>query len=252
MTQPLDMHAHIEPTIAASELVALNACVVAMTRRLDEFDAVRSRSDASTIWGVGCHPALVREVRGYEAERMRDAIRSTAVIGEVGLDGAARTPLAEQTRVLRSVLEESSDAPRLISLHSYQATDKLLELLTTYKPQAAILHWWLGSPRATEAALEAGAYFSVNASQAAKWPSLRLVPADRIFLETDHPFGDKSERGNRRPGALTTAEAAVAQTLELSVKALRTQTWRNLRKLCEDLALIELLPRAFQVQLLAA
>src|SRR4051812_32693395 len=110
------MHAHIQPTIAASELVALNACVVAMTRRLDEFDAVRSRSDPSTIWGVGCHPGLVREVRRYDAERMRDAIRSTAVIGEVGLDGAARTPLAEQTRVLRSVLEESSDAPRLISL----------------------------------------------------------------------------------------------------------------------------------------
>ena len=251
MTPALDMHAHIEPTIAASELVALNACVVAMTRHLDEFDAVRSRSDPSTIWGVGCHPGLAREVQRYDAERMRDAIRSTAVIGEVGLDGAARTPLAEQTRVLRSVLEVSSDAPRLISLHSYQATDQLLELVTSYKPQAAILHWWLGSPQATEAALEAGAYFSVNASQAVKWPSLRLVPADRVFLETDHPFGDKSER-DRRPGALSTAEAAVAQTLELSVEALRTQTWRNLRKLCEDLALIELLPRAFQVQLLAA
>ena len=252
MIPALDMHAHIEPTIAASELVALNACVVAMTRRLDEFDAARSRSDPSTIWGVGCHPGLVREVRHYDGGRMRDAIRSTAVIGEVGLDGVARTPLAEQTRVLRSVLEMSSDTPRLLSMHSYRATDQLLELLTSYQPQGTILHWWLGSPEATEAALEVGAYFSINASQAAKWPSLRLVPADRVFLETDHPFGDRSERGGRRPGTLTSAEAAVAQTLKLSVDALRRQTWRNLRTLCEDLALIELLPRAFQIQLLAA
>lgn len=252
MTPALDMHAHIEPTIAASELLALNAYVVAMTRRLDEFESVRSRSDPSTIWGAGCHPGLVREVQRFDPDRMREAIRSTAVIGEVGLDGTARTPLADQTRVLRSLLEVSSETPRLLSLHSYRATDQLLELLSAYKPRGAILHWWLGSPQATEAALEAGAYFSVNASQAAKWPSLRLVPANRVFLETDHPFGDKSERGSRRPGTLTTAEATVAQAFGLSVEALRMQAWRNLRTLCEKLSLVELLPRAFQVQLLAA
>lgn len=252
MTPALDMHAHIEPTIAASELLALDACVLAMTRRLDEFESVRWRADPSTIWGVGCHPGLVREIQRFGLQRLREAIKHTAVIGEIGLDGAARTPHADQERVLRSILEASSETPRLLSLHSYRATDQLVELLNAYTPQGAILHWWLGSPQATEAALEAGAYFSVNASQAAKWPSLKLVPADRIFLETDHPFGDKSERGRRRPGSLTTAETAVAQTLSLSVEALRMQTWRNLRTLCEDLSLVELLPRAFQVQLLAA
>jgi hypothetical protein len=39
----------------------------------------------------------------------------------------------------------------------------------------------------------AGAYFSINASQARSWESLRLVPPERLLLETDHPFGDRSE-----------------------------------------------------------
>jgi hypothetical protein len=36
--------------------------------------------------------SLAREVKGFSASRMRDAIATTPVIG-VGLDGAARTPM---------------------------------------------------------------------------------------------------------------------------------------------------------------
>ncbi len=140
MILPLDAHAHIEPGIAPAEL--------------------------AVVWGAGCHPGLVREVKSFSASRMRDAIATTPVIGEVGLDGAARTPMESQLATLRGILAVASDAPRLLSVHSYQATDLVVRELREFRPDAAILHWWLGSPAETEAAVEAGAYFSVNASQA--------------------------------------------------------------------------------------
>jgi TatD DNase family protein len=252
MIPPLDMHAHIEPDIAPSELVALRSCVVAMTRTLDEYRTVEARSDSSVVWGVGCHPGLVREVTGFSAARMKEAIASTPVIGEVGLDGAARSPMEAQLAALRGVLALSSEMPRLVSIHSYKATDLVLRELRTFRPEAAILHWWLGTPEETEAAVEAGAYFSVNASQANKWKSLRLLPPERVLLETDHPFGDRVERAARRPGNLLRPEASVAAYLGLSPESLRLQTWRNLKSIAERLSLLEMFPRDFQVQFLAA
>jgi hypothetical protein len=53
---------------------------------------------------------------------MRDAITSAPVIGEIGLDGAVRTPMEYQLAALRGILTVASDMPRLLSVHSYRAT----------------------------------------------------------------------------------------------------------------------------------
>lgn len=252
MILPLDAHAHIEPDIAPRELVALRSCVVAVTRTLDDFDHAVTRTDPSVVWAAGCHPGLVREVRSFSPARMRDAIAATPVIGEVGLDGAGRTPMETQVAAFRSVLELACDVRRVLSIHSYRATGLVLRELREFRPDGAILHWWLGTAEETQAAVEAGAYFSVNVSQARKWADLGLVPLDRILMETDHPFGDRSEPQPRRPGNLTKSERSVAAAFGVSADALRLQTWRNLRTLAEKLSVIEMFPRDFQVQFLSA
>ena len=251
MTIPLDAHAHIEPDIALQELVALHSCVIAVTRTLAEYQSTRRRNDPSVVWGAGCHPGLAREVRRFSVSGMREAIATTPVIGEVGLDRSARTPIELQLAALRGVLKLVADTPRILSLHSYRATDLILRELHEYRPAGAILHWWLGTPAETKAAVEAGAYFSVNASQARKWENLHLVPSDRIPMETVHPFGDRSEAQPRRPGHVTKPEHAVSAALGLSPEALRVQTWRNLRTLADELSLAEMFPHEFQVQFLA-
>jgi len=248
---PLDMHAHIDPHAAPSELVALRSCVVAVTRTLDEYATVRDRSDPSVVWGAGCHPGLVREVKRFSTSRMREAVATTPVVGEVGLDGAARTPMESQLAVLRGTLAVASESPRMLSLHSYRATEILIREMQEFRPAAAILHWWLGSRRETEAAVEAGAFFSVNASQAKKWNHLRLVPLERLLLETDHPFGDRSELQLRRPGHLLTSETIVSAAFNISPEELRRQTWRNLKAISVRLGLVEMFPHEFQVQFLA-
>lgn len=229
MILPLDAHAHIEPGIASAEIAALRSCVVAVTRTLDEYARTHERTDRAVVWGAGCHPGLVRAVKGFSTSRMQAAIATTPVIGEVGLDGAARTPMESQILALRAILEIAAEMPRLLSIHSYRATDLVLRELREFRPDGAILHWWLGSPAETEAALEAGAYFSVNASQVRSWKNLRLLPLDRILLETDHPFGDRSEPSPQRPGNLPNGENAVSVAFGVSPDALRYRNWRNLK-----------------------
>jgi TatD DNase family protein len=251
MILPLDTHAHIEPGIASAELAALRACVVAVTRTLGEYARTRERLDRSVVWGAGCHPGLVREVKSFSASRMKDAIATTPVIGEVGLDGAARTPMESQLATLRGILKVTAATPRVLSLHSYRATGHIARELREFRPDGAILHWWLGSPAETEAAVEAGAYFSVNASQAKTWKNLLLIPLDRLLLETDHPFGDRSESPPRRPGNLSGSENAVSAAFGVSPDALRRQTWRNIKTIAEKLNVVEMFPLDFQVQFLA-
>jgi TatD DNase family protein len=251
MILPLDTHAHIEPGIASAELTSLRSCVIAVTRTLSDYEQTRDRPDRCVVWGAGCHPGLAREVKSFSASRMREAIATTPIIGEIGLDGAARTPMESQLTALRAILQLASDTPRLLSVHSYRATGLVVRELRDFRPDAAILHWWLGSPEETEATVDAGAYFSVNASQAKSWKSLNLVPLDRLLLETDHPFGDRSEIPPRRPGNLAKSESAVSAALSVSPDALRHQTWRNLKAIAERLNLVEMFPRDFQVQFLA-
>lgn len=251
MIPPLDTHAHIAPDIAASELGALRACIFAMTRTLTDFESTRSRSDPGVVWGAGCHPGLVREVRGFSATRFREAVAASPVIGEVGLDGSARTPMDAQLAVFRDVLIAAADTPRILSIHNYRATDLVLRELREFQPQAAILHWWLGTPAETEDAVALGAYFSVNASQARKWDSLTRVPLNRVLLETDHPFGDRSEIQPHRPGHIRRAEDTTAAALGVSPDDLRRQTWRTLGRMAEELAIADMFPHDFQVQFLA-
>lgn len=251
MILPLDAHAHVEPAIAPTELSVLRSCVIAVTRTLGEYAIAQERADSSVVWGAGCHPGLAREVKSFSESRMRNAIAMTPVIGEIGLDGAARTPMDSQLAALRGTLEMVSDTPRLLSVHSYRATDLVVQELREFRPAAAILHWWLGSPAETEAAVEAGAYFSVNASQARSWKNLQRIPFDRLLLETDHPFGDRSESQPRRPGNLLRSESVVSAAFNVSPDVLRRQAWRNLKAISEELDLVEMFPQDFKVQFLA-
>ena len=95
------------------------------------------------------------------------------------------------------------------------------------------------------------AFLTTCSSTTPSWKSLRLVPLDRLLLETDHPFGDRSESPPRCPGNLSKSESAVSAAFSVSPDALRHRTWRNLKAISEKLNLVEMFPREFQVQFLA-
>lgn len=247
---PLDLHAHVDTGIEASELTALQSIVFAVTRSLDEAEQALKRSDDTTIWGVGCHPGLARVQKAFDAKRFQRLAEATPYVGELGLDGASRVPMETQRRTLVAALGALQQNPRITSLHSYRATSEMLSVIAECPQPGLILHWWLGTESETVRAVELGCYFSVNRSSVRRRALLSRIPLDRVLPETDHPFGDKG-RGPRRPGEIGQVEAALAEVHGLRIGEIRTRTWQTLASIVQETRTGRLLPERVRRQLAA-
>jgi TatD DNase family protein len=237
------LHAHIDVAIAPTELEDLRSVIFAVTRSLQEAQQAVRRSDGTTVWGVGCHPGVARAQKDFSPEHFADIVGSTAFVGEVGLDGKSRVPLAQQRQTFRAVLEVLTTTPRLVSMHSYAATEALIEDLEASPIRGAILHWWLGNAALTARAVELGCYFSVNTSSVRKTELMALIPSDRLLTETDHPFGDRRSTGFSAPGVLDGVERSVARLHAISAADARLLMWSNLNRLVREVGCSQLLPR---------
>lgn len=247
----LDLHAHMDVAIAPAELRQLGAVVFCATRSLDEAGAALARHDEQAVWGVGCHPGLVGAHKAFDRGRFAEFVRRTAFVSEVGLDGGSRVPMAVQQTTLTAVLAELQDVPRITSLHSYKATDLVIEALEVQPISGAVLHWWLGDLSQTRRALELGCFFSINASSIRRTDLLDIIPLDRLLTETDHPFGDRRGGRSARPGLVAAVERGLAQHYTKTPDSIRIRMWDNLARLATEAGCMAVLPRAIRLQLMA-
>ncbi|WP_445257335.1 TatD family hydrolase [Nocardioides aurantiacus] len=250
---PLDMHAHVDVTIEPRELLALRAVIFASSRSLTESKTAldRQAGDHLTIWGLGVHPGVKTALEGFSLDTFKTLLGRTAYVGEVGLDGKVKSRLGLQSDILSSILNELQSTPRITSLHSYAATDELLELLEETPINGAVLHWWLGDEGATRKAVELGAYFSVNPANLKSIDVFSRVPPERILTETDHPDGDKWAPQPRQPGNVTKVEATLARRFGISTTQFRQTCWSNLRALVDTTQTDSLLPERVRAMLSA-
>lgn len=247
----IDLHAHVDATIAPGELDQLGAVVFVATRSLDEADTATLRHDEGTVWGVGCHPSLVGAHKAFNSKTFATLLGRTAFASEIGLDGSSRVPMARQQETLGAILAALQDSPRIASLHSYKATGLLVEQLAAQPIKGAVLHWWLGDAAETRRALELGCFFSINASSVRRAEILELLPLDRIITETDHPFGDRRAGSSARPGLVDTVEQSLARHYGCSKEQIRLAIWENLARLTSVTGCAALLPRRIRLELMA-
>ncbi|PPH01430.1 TatD family deoxyribonuclease [Rathayibacter sp. AY1G9] len=245
---PLDTHAHVDPGIEASELRKLGAFIFAMTRSLDEFEAVRSRSDLRALWGVGVHPGLVRAQKAFAVERFRQQIQDTPLVGEVGLDGSSRVPIELQTATFRNVLEELQRHPRIVSVHSSGAHLRVLRELHRTPVEGVILHWWTGGAEVTEEAVRLGCYFSLSPAMTSSEETVRAIPPHRLLTETDHPYGDRRTRG-AKPGRVSEVEQNLAGLRGIDSRVQRIEVWANFAKLVDAAGVGAALPYEWRTTL---
>ena len=194
----LDAHAHVEPTIAPRELVALDAVVFAVTRSPEEWTAASERQDPTAVWGIGCHPKIVAAHESFEVDDFAESLSRFALVGEVGLDGRSPVPMDQQRTTFGAILDVLANRPRVVTIHSSGASAAVLELLRHHPVRGAVLHWWRGTRAQTEAALELGCFFSFNGAEARAPKTMNAVPHDRVLTETDFP-PYPAQRPERRP-----------------------------------------------------
>lgn len=249
---PLDLHAHIDVAVPAAQLRDLRAVIFAATRSLTESHTALRRQDDSIVWGIGSHPGVASSHRSFDAHAFRSLIANTPYVSEFGLDGAAQIPLETQVRTLHGALDVLAHEPRIVSLHSYRATEQVVDELSLRPAPGVVLHWWLGSVTATRRAVEMGCYFSVNAAMFRRSGTLRHLPLDRLLAETDHPYGDRSGPEPHEPGNVIPVEHALARLHTLQPEEVRRMMWRNFGQLVRKTGCAHLLNRRIRSYLIVA
>ena len=142
--------------------------------------------------GLGAHPWWVNNVDMADFERL---FPSTEWIGEVGVDLSPKRPShARQLQVFERIAGLCAEAGgKTLSIHSVRAADVVLEILERTecaKTCRCVFHWFSGSTDALWRAIHMGCWFSVNEMQASTRKAreqLKLIPQDRLLLETDLP-----------------------------------------------------------------
>lgn len=235
----LDAHAHLDPARTQDEL-ADSGAVLAMTLSLDEAGSVVDRQDPLVVWGVGCHPRKLESQESFDVEKFGELVKQAAVVGEIGLDTGSRVPLETQVRTFREALSVLAELPRLVSIHSYRATELVIKELKRRPIAAPILHWWTGTAEQTREAIELGCYFSVHSAVARHSKFRTAVPRERLLIESDHGYADPPAA---IPCRIEWVEHLIAKQLQLKVNDVRLLVWQNLATIVHKTGTSRLLPR---------
>ena len=146
---------------------------------------------------LGFHPELVKQ-RSSEKELFFEQIKSTRFLGEIGIDGSqrAKQSLPEQIEFFDEVIHTAAvHGGKVLSIHSRRAVKEVLQILEKYKGEYdPILHWFTGSVKDAQKAVELGCWFSVNPNMcftSSGKKVIECIPPDRILPETDAPFTQK-------------------------------------------------------------
>lgn len=196
----MDLHCHLDlykdPISIAKEIVRRKVFVLSVTTTPSAYQrtSMLSTDKEFICTGIGLHPQLVHQ-RIREVTQMNKWIESTDFVGEIGLDGGSEYSSSwnDQVKVFKYALKLSSQkGGRILSIHSRRAAKPVLNYLEKESASnTAILHWFSGTHREVKRASGIGCWFSVNPSMLAGQKGkelLKLMPRDRILLETDGPF----------------------------------------------------------------
>ena len=143
---------------------------------------------------LGLHPQLAGE-RKAELALFDALLPETRYVGEIGLDGSPdfRKFWKDQLDVFEHILAECRKAGgRVMSIHSRRASQGVLDCLEQEKGAGTpVLHWFSGSLRDLDRAIELGCWFSVGPAMLQGERGRALVarmPSSRVLTESDGPF----------------------------------------------------------------
>ena len=148
---------------------------------------------------VGVHPEACRSFNeATDMPKLREWLKEPGVvaIGEVGLDAHYEEPFAdEQESCFRAMLRLADETNTPVVIHSRDAFERCYRIVgeCLAKDHPIQVHSFADTPRELDLWLERNAVFSYNGMVTFKKAenirtTLRLVPQDRLLLETDAPY----------------------------------------------------------------
>jgi len=210
-----DTHFHLDlqknRTATIREIEENQIYTIAVTNLPDLYKKETTQIKSKYIRiALGFHPELIHLYQ-KQISLMWELLPEARYIGEVGLDFVNKSHKEDQEKFFNELVERCRyDSKKIFTIHSRRAVDKVLDVLGDNYRFKAVLHWFSGSRRELEMAIERGCYFSVNGAMIESkrfMDVLPLIPSSKILIETDSPFtpfsGTHTETLHRIKDSLT-------------------------------------------------
>jgi TatD DNase family protein len=262
-----DSHCHLtsEPLAPQLSEVLQRARDAAVTRVLNIGDSIAtSRAALAQIPLAQEHGVQMRTSAGVHPQNALEfcfdstpgvlrelaADKNVVAIGEIGLDfvyddtherfpGASRDL---QAGVLRAQLELAIELDLPVVIHNREADEALLEIIAEYsRPEdnlRGVFHCFGSSPEVARRVLDLGFHLGFTGIVTFKnAPEIRevaaLCPSEKLLIETDAPYlAPAPYRGKtNEPSFLPHVAAVVAQTRNVPVEEVASQTTQNAQRL---------------------
>ncbi len=211
---------------------------------LEEFDAVQALAQRfDNIWAtVGVHPDNEGVREPTEQDLLDGAARPRVLaIGETGLDyyrlnGRSIDDMAWQRERFRTHIRAAKRCGKPLVIHTRSASADTLRLIDEEGGEQAggVFHCFTETVEVARAALERGFFISLSGivtfKNAAELRDVaRLVPMDRLLIETDSPYlAPVPHRGKpNQPAYVAHVAAFLAELKGVSLAVLAQTTSAN-------------------------
>jgi TatD DNase family protein len=235
MTWSFDSHIHLsDPAylpeinfiLKQMEFLKIKACCVSMnvTNSLETLSL--SKQSDLVLPFIGIHPEYAND----DLEKITNLIElnqnNISGIGEIGLDPTYvknNDDTNRQTQVFESLLSSAEKFHKPVSIHSRKSLDDVFEIMTSYDTNHALLHWFDGSKKQLQKAMDMDFFVSfgpVMIYANDKQTLLSKADTSKILVETDGPvkfsrcFESKSGQISFIPSVIFAAAKVLEKTFD--------------------------------------
>ena len=225
----IDAHAHVDRfeifnqgalDQALAEINEWNILTISNSMDLPSYERNKQiAEDCDHILPIfGVHPWNASHYVDRLGE-LDDAIESSPMIGEIGLDYyfiKDRTEYPEQKKVLEYFLAACKKQDKIAILHTKGAEELIYGLLRDFELPRVIIHWYSGPIDIFKKLIDMGIYFTIGVESIYSTHIQEIalaVPVDQMLTETDNPGGARAFIG--RPGTPKLIEKVVDKIAEL-------------------------------------
>ena len=247
----IDTHVHINFDVFNSDLEEIRkrweeAGVVNLVHSCvepEEFPGIKAIADRfqELFYAVGLHPLDAHKWKSNTGNQIQEFAKSdprVVAIGETGLDFYKAENEDQQKFVFKEQLNIAQKLNKPLIIHCRDAATSMANILSDFQENQGlvrgVMHCWGGTPEETKMFLDLGFYISFsgivtfkNAIQVQE--SAKIVPGDRLLVETDCPFlAPVPKRGKRNePAYVKYVAEKVAELRGVTFESLAAQTSKN-------------------------
>jgi len=202
MTWSFDSHIHLsDPTylpeinliLKQMEFLKIKACCVSVDVQNSLETLSLSKQSNLVLPFIGIHPEYAND----DLEKITNLIElnqnNISGIGEIGLDPTYtknNDDTKRQIQVFESLLSSAEKFHKPVSIHSRKSLDNIFEIMTSYNTKHALLHWFDGSKKQLQKAMDMDFFVSfgpVMIYANDKQTLLSKTYQSKILVETDGP-----------------------------------------------------------------